>query len=317
MNLLNGAFINKEFQVGAYSRQTIDVSLSSVSSSKIGHLTETTSGDVTTGATGAFTLNGQAIASVTISATTKDGANLLSDAINLQTDITNIKAYGENSVTGTAITANSIASGGLTINGVSIGAVNFLDNDSSGTLTSAINSISGQTGVNAKISGSALVLESNNGENIHIVGADATKAGLTVATNYGNIVMRSTSSITIGGTTTNTGLATATSVNYTMANIDVTTKIGSQRAIDILNSALIEINTQASNVGSTTNQLSSVISVNEVTTTNVLSSEQNIRGADLAEVSEQMSKLQIKYQAALFSLQKGNEVQSNILSILR
>ena len=43
VKLLNGSFVNKEFQVGAYAGQTVGVSVLSVATQKLGHLTETKS----------------------------------------------------------------------------------------------------------------------------------------------------------------------------------------------------------------------------------------------------------------------------------
>lgn len=321
IKLLDGSFNNKSFQVGAYANQTVSIGLNSLATSKIGHLTESVSNAGATAGTTAATLkvNGATIQQVAISGTGKDGANLLAQAINAQEINTGVTAIAKTSVNGAAIVGGSMAAGDMSINGVSIGALNFNANDNSGSLVDAINSIAAQTGVFARVSAGSLVLESSNGENIHITEANggAAKAGLVAGTNFGKITMSSTSSISVTNGDAVSGLNALTTTNYTASNVDVRTSDGAQRAMKILDSALVEANRNSSDVGAVTNQLDRTININQVTETNVKAAEQNIRGADMEALMDMMSKLQIKSQAALFSLNKANEANGNILALLR
>jgi len=321
MNLLNGTFTNKEFQVGAYSNQTIGVSINSLHTTKIGHLNETaTSSGVSAGTTDAtLSVNNTTIGQVTISSTTKDGANLLAESINLSSSTTGVKAISENKVNGGIVTGGSIADGDIKINGTSIGAVNINNNDSTGTLVDAINSITSDTGVSARIEAGKLVIQSENGENIHITESNsgAGKAGLTAGTNYGTITLKSQNAISINNGDVVSGLNSVATSNYTLSNIDLKTQKGAQRALDILDYALSETNNEASSVGSATNQLDRVISVNEVSVTNLQSAEKNIRGANTEEITKQLADLQVKYQASMYALTQSNTLQQNILSLLR
>jgi flagellin len=321
VSLLNGTFTNKSFQVGAYAGQTVGISLMSASTSKLGHLTETTSAAVSAGTTAAtLSINGATISQVTVSGTTKDGANLLASAINDQYENTGVKATAENSVTGVSVVGGAIADGDVSINGVSIGAVNVEANDDSGSLADAINAISNQTGVTASITGNgAIELTSMNGENIHITEANggAAKAGLTAGTNYGTVSLTGRDGVSISNATAVSGLNAVTTDNYTLSDLDLTTFEGAERAMKIIDNAVSEVNRMQSNIGAATNQLDRVISVNEVTEQNVRAAESNIRDADLVKAQEQINQWTIKNQAAMYSFSMAQQTQQNILSILR
>jgi flagellin len=320
IKLLNGSYSNKQFQIGAYSNQTVDVSISSLNTSKIGHLNETKSAAVSTGTTAAtLSINGEVIGQSTVSGTTKDGANLVAEAINAKESETGVRAYGKNSDNGGAVVGGTIADGDIKINGTSIGAVNVNANDSTSVLVDAINAVSGDTKVTARLDAGKLVLDSESGENIHITESNtgAAKAGLTAGTNFGTITLKSQSGIAIDDGDSVSGLNVVTSKNYTMADLDLRTKDGAQRALDILDYALSETNNEASSVGSATNQLDRVIAVNDISVTNLKAAENTIRGANTEEISKELSELQVKYQASMFALQQSNTMQQNVLSLLR
>ena len=321
INLLNGSFSNKSFQVGAYANQTVDVSIMSANTNKIGHLTETVGAKVSTGTTAAtLAINGTTISQVNVSGTGNGGANLLAAAINSKSDSTGVKATATNSVTGSAVTGGAIADGDLSINGISLGSINSTANDSTGSLADAINSISNKTGVTANINGNgALELTSIDGGNIHITEANggAAKAGLTVGTNFGEITMTGKNGVTIANGDAVSGLNAVTTTNYTMADINLSTKEGAQRAMSILENSISEIDGLRADIGSSSNQLDRVISVNNVTEKNVKAAEQNIRGADMVSVQADIQLWTVRNQAALYSFGMAQQTQQSILSILR
>lgn len=321
INLLNGTFTNKSFQVGSIAGQTVDISVLSAETSKVGHLTETVGSAVSAGTTGAnLSINGTKIAQTTISGTTSDGANLLAKAINDQYDTTGVKATATNSVTGTSVLGGALADGDLKINGISIGAVNFAANDGSSSLISAINAVSSKTGVTAGINGNgSLTLTSSDGGNIHITEANggAAKAGLTAGTNYGTVTMTSKDGVSISNGSAVDGLNTVTTTNYTLADVNLTTAKGAQRAMKILDNAVSEINGIQSNVGAATNQLDRVISVNTVSEQNVRAAYNNIMSADLTKVQEQIKTWTVQNQAAMYSFSLAQQTQQNVLALLK
>lgn len=321
INLLNGSFANKSFQVGAYANQTVDVTIMSANTNKIGHLTQTVGAAVSTGTTAAtLAINGKTISQVNVSGTGNGGANLVAASINAQSDSTGVKATATNSKTGAAVVGGSIADGDISINGISLGAVTATANDLSGSLVSAINNISNKTGVTATLNGNgSLELTSADGGNIHITEANggAAKAGLTAGTDFGVVTMTGKNGVTIANGDAVSGLNAVTTTNYTMSDINLSTKDGAQTAISILENAIAEIDSIRAEIGSSSNQLDRVISVNNVTEKNVKAAEENIRGADLAEAQANLQEWSIRNQAALFSFGMAKEVQQNVLSLLR
>jgi flagellin len=202
-SLLSGAFTNANFQVGAYSNQTVSVSIGATSSDKIGHTrfesTEMQYNAATTGGTSQiqFTLaNGSQLEleSVTISSSSGTGIGVLAETINKSSDLTGVTA----SWTLTATGENSIASGtytDVTINGVTIAATLLVEaNDSNGVLVDAINTHKETTGVTASVDAEGkLMLTSVDGRGVAVSGLDNLAAGdgLDDGMYLGNLTLKS------------------------------------------------------------------------------------------------------------------------------
>ncbi|CAM2945201.1 flagellin B [Helicobacter burdigaliensis] len=189
LNLLAGGFSNKEFQVGAYSNQTIRASIGATSSDKIGHVrTESLrfSGMGTQSMKFINAKGGQDITleSVVISTSAGTGLGALAEVINKNSDaLGGIRAEAKVGKTG----SNEVAAGditSLTINGVKIGDISGVKQaDSDGRLVDAINSKKEQTGVEASISEDGrLVLTSTDGRAIQITGGGMSAGGAGIVT---------------------------------------------------------------------------------------------------------------------------------------
>jgi len=156
--LLSGNFTNKKFQVGAYSGETVAISIGSTEATKVGHISASA---LTFAGTGqaelaiysnlqnqTYTLNSVNIA---YDNTRENSLGAVSDAINKLSDVLGITAKA--SVTST--TSNNIVAGTtdstFAINGINIGAVAVAENDSTGALVSAINQKTDQHGVFASV----------------------------------------------------------------------------------------------------------------------------------------------------------------------
>jgi flagellin len=157
-NLLAGSFTNKEFQVGAYSNQSITASIGATSSDKIGNArfettqTITAGGNVTLKFLNVDGVNDYTLESVEIGEAAGEGIGVLAEIINKNSDLLG-GVQASYQVVSTGI--QSIASGtitGLTINGVEIGTVKVEDaNDANGVLVAAINNFKDTTGVEAQL----------------------------------------------------------------------------------------------------------------------------------------------------------------------
>ncbi|MCV6607107.1 MAG: flagellin B [Campylobacterales bacterium] len=157
MKLLAGSFINKEFQVGAFSNETIKATIGSTLSTKIGGVRFETTGTLTAAVESTLTFKNPTggadiqIESVVISTSANSGMGQLANAINKVSDQIGVRAKATVMSTGTtAVQPGDVK--GLTINGIYVGDVdNVLANDKNGNLVNAINSQKLLTGVTASV----------------------------------------------------------------------------------------------------------------------------------------------------------------------
>lgn len=330
MNLLDGSYTNKKFQVGAYANQTIGISISSTQINSIGAFGYQEGSAVTTTAFGAadFSINGKATgASVADSASganttahSRGSAWAKANAINSIQSSTGVKATAETEVTGASVVGGSLAVGGMTINGIDVGAVSVSANDRDNALMNAINAISNKTNVTASHDGGKLVLTSNDGSDITIAGTDdATITGVSNRTTGGKITLESQNAITVAGGRVADGGFTATTYSSSspLNSIDVTTSKGAQKRILQATYALKDLDEVRSNMGSIQNQLTSTVNNISVTQVNVKSAESQIREVDFAEESANFSSKQILAQSATYALSQANSVQQNVLRLLQ
>ena len=238
--LLNGDFVDKNFQIGAYANETVSISIDSTRTSVVGQYAELTG---TAGTSIALSANDLSVNGIGIpAASAADATNNINDlaegaesayaaknAINSMTANSGVVATAETTVEGALGIVGGVIDGASTatavyINGVNLGNVTFSANDETGTLAAAINKITDQTGVSASIvSGGKLKLTSDEGYNIMITndlltavaptastaqflgaGSQASVNGDTIAnldeTNVGAITLESDNAITIAGT---------------------------------------------------------------------------------------------------------------------
>ena len=186
MNLLDGTFSSKQFQIGPEAGQTVSVTVASAAASQIGayqveavgHL-EATAASATAeaqNATDTITVTGSK-GSADVAQTTTDSAKSFAAKVNLETAntgvtataITQLMITGNNNATGTATADPNATTLNMDINGTSIAATAVTATDLR-NLRDAINAISGTTGVSAKMGATNLdvILTDADGDNILI-----------------------------------------------------------------------------------------------------------------------------------------------------
>ncbi|TLD84710.1 flagellin A [Helicobacter trogontum] len=153
--LLSGAFTNKEFQVGAYSNESIKASIGATTSDKIGQVRVATGGLITAANTVSLTfknvdgVNDVKLQSVKISTSVGTGLGVLAEVINKNSDKTGIRAVANVISTSDAMIKSGTMSS-VIINGITIGDINDIKaGDSDGRLVQAFNAVTNQTGVEA------------------------------------------------------------------------------------------------------------------------------------------------------------------------
>ncbi|TLD91409.1 flagellin A [Helicobacter magdeburgensis] len=246
MALLSGQFSNKEFQVGAYSNQSIKASIGSTTSDKIGQVRVetgelvTASGETTVVFKNVDGVNDVTLESVKISHSAGTGLGVLAEVINKNSDKTGIRAQA-NAITTSNEAIKSGSMAGVMINGISIGdIIGIKKNDSDGRLVQAFNAATMHTGVEAYTDNfGRLMLRSTDGRGIDLKIDGAVGQGpisvekvngtheLTQgSTNYGRLSLVRTDArdiVVSGINISSTGYKDDTKVAQTTANLrDVT-----------------------------------------------------------------------------------------------
>jgi len=348
--ILNGSFLGAKVQVGANVGETISVSVSDARTTALGRQVRVTSasGVSTTSSFGtlSFTAAG-ATSAVTIRASvaaddqlsTSNNANSAiakARAINDASSFSGVRAIvGETTVNGATISAVTLDEATyLTINDQKISGFAVQANDADGSLVDAINAVSDKTGVVASLDqNSKLVLTAADGRNIEIsASTTAAVAGLTDGVvaggkltlqsngqfdaNFATDTDAALGGIVTGGTTTGTivfGVNSDSSVN----SIDISTRDGAVRALDIIDLALENVSSSRASLGALQNRLESTINNLSTTSENLSASRSRILDADFASETATLSRNQIIQQAGVSILAQANQQPQIALSLLR
>ncbi|EFS3143019.1 flagellin A [Campylobacter coli] len=194
--LLSGNFINQEFQIGSSSNQTIKASIGPTQSSKIGVTRFETGSVITASGTASMVIKNYngiedfKFQDVIISTSVGTGLGALAEEINRVSDKTGVRATFSVQTIGTFPIKEGKTSDNFSINGVTIGPIEYKQSDENGSLIAAINSVKDTTGVEAsKDENGRLVLTSREGRGIEIGGDIGAGSGIltTQYNNYGRL----------------------------------------------------------------------------------------------------------------------------------
>ena len=195
--LLSGSFTGKKFQVGAYSGETVDISIGSSESNKTGHLTtailQTNSisgGEVRLSITSSLQAAEIDLQSIILAYdnNAQHGMGALADAINKVADSTGVTAQADVSSTTVSALNSGTTGSDFSINGIDIGAIEVLSNDSNGALVNAINQKADQHGINASVNAAGFLhLSASDGRAIQIIGNTGTVLAGSEMSTFGSI----------------------------------------------------------------------------------------------------------------------------------
>lgn len=340
--ILDGSFVGAKFQVGANARETISVSTGDARANQLGRAARVGGTAVSSAAIAA---NDVVINSVSIRAT---GAtdDTVSTSLNTSSAIAKAEAINDSSAfTGvTAIVGEAIVTGGavgggtldstnnLSINGTTFTGITVQANDADGSLVDAINAESAATGVTAALDkDNFVVLTAADGRNIEVTanGTGASDLGLAAGVTGGSLTLKSDSEIVItataggqaalgsvggatGAGTSRFGVNNANAVS----TIDITTRAGSNLAIEIADAALQQISSTRADLGAVQNRLGSTTNNLSTTVENLSAARSRIQDTDFASETANLSKNQIIQQAGLSVLAQANQSQQIALSLL-
>ncbi|NOQ31650.1 MAG: flagellin B [Helicobacteraceae bacterium] len=360
--LLSGSFTNKEFQIGAYANQDIMATIDPTSSDKIGNTRFETSSNISESGTAQLLFanvdgsNDITLQSVIISTSAGTGVGVLSQVINTYSEsLDGIKASFVTQSTG----SSKIAAGTLSdfyINGISIsGSLTIEENDSDGSLISAINNETSSTGVSASsdtdgkleltsADGRAIQVSGTNVNSLLSLGSDTHfNAGRLTLTRLGaDDIQVSDSNNSSVGTAINSTNIKETSMNLRemtgsisaseaeamgyYANENITTQSekagvgtlqGAMSMMSIADSARESLDKILAGIGSTQNQFTSTINNISMAQVNVTSAESQIRDVDFAAESANFTKYNILSQAGSFAISQANVSQESVLNLLK
>ncbi|MDQ7049996.1 MAG: flagellin [Enterobacterales bacterium] len=292
---------------------------------------------------GTITVAGSAGTSTAISGAGVS-AKATADKINLQESTTNVTADARNTVGVTGLADGNVA---FSLTGSNTTAVTITAGISGGSLTAlsnAINDNSASTGISAAIDGTVIKLTSERGDDIVIEGFTTSSATTTATVNtygydgtgtavdsttitsgaadstraIGVIKLNSAKSFTSTASSTTIDAANAqVSSLTTVDSIDISTSIGSQNAIDVIDSAIRNIDSNRASLGAVQNRLSSTVSNLGNIVENVSAARSRIRDTDFASETANLAKNQVLQQAGLSILAQANASSQSVLSLLQ
>jgi len=281
--------------------------------------------------------NGQAEA---ISTTANMTASDIADQVNAQSSKTGVSADARTQVQMSGLTAAGALS--FELNGSVISA-NAETTSDFASIASAINEKSGSTGVSAALNDAGkLVLTDESGKDIKIanfvsagdvvvngmeydgtVGATSTTlTGATTTTDsaviVGSIRLNSTESfaVTSGDVTLGAVTTAVASSSVSVDTVDLGTQTGAQNALDIIDGAIAQIDSQRSTLGAIQNRFGHTISNLANIQENVSASRSRIQDTDFAVETAQMTKNQILQQAGTSILAQANQLPQAALSLI-
>lgn len=336
VNLLDGSFSAKAFQVGANVSQTITVDqIASARTSSLGQfrgvvLTNQSIGTASDTAAAQSVIVGGVTTSL---GTIANDARALANAIN-GSGVAGLSATANvNTVAGQVSAGAPTAAGSSTvdINGTSItiaGTTSLTQNRANAV--AAINAQSSVTGVVASDTGSRVTLTAADGRNISV--ANFTAGGATGATlaSYGlvaegttgatiNVTYQAPSTVT-GQISWGTGAFQPAAANIAatgtaLSGINVATDANA--AISAVDAALNAVNGQRATLGAIQNRFEATISNLQTSSENLTASRSRIQDADFAEETAKLTRAQILQQAGVAMLAQANALPQNVLALLR
>jgi len=324
INLLDGSFTAKAFQIGANVGQTITVaSIASSRSSALGvyqgfNLVNQSIGTASNTAA-ALTVTvggGSAIALGTVAV---DG-KAIAAAIN-SGDVPGLSATANATAVAAGASAAAASAAGnatFTVNGVAItiagvnGAAALASNRANAV--AAINAQSGATGVTASDTGAGVSLAAADGRNIvttyaagGFTGSGVADFGLGAAATTGSTVNISYSAPS--GVSGSVVFAQAAGLASTTAIASTGTAVS---AIDIST-----VNSTRAQLGAIQNRFSSTVSNLQTSAENLTASRSRIQDADFAAETANLSRAQVLQQAGTAMVAQANQLPNQVLTLLR
>ncbi|HHA2860935.1 flagellin [Stenotrophomonas maltophilia] len=198
-----------------------------------------------------------------------------------------------------------------TVMGVDIGTVEVKAGATTADASKAV-----ATAINAKIGEAGIYAEANADGTLKL---SSVKEGKAVAT-ADIALMRSDYDATAKtwGTAAAAGAYTAgTDTSANVQKLDVSTVLGAQQALEVVDKALGAINSTRADLGAIQNRFTSVVANLQTSSENLSASRSRIKDTDFAKETAELTRTQILQQAGTAMLAQANQVPQGVLSLLR
>lgn len=360
LKILDGTYQGQQFQVGANANETIGVSVQGATANDLKNNIVTLDsgtdndglGTVTAAANTAATGNGVsaqtltlagASGSSTVSVAANDQASTIAASINAVVGSTGVTAKASTSATLSGLSAAGTISFSLNGGGTATSISAQVTTGDLTSLATAINDVSGKTGVTATLSAdkASVVIKQAEGKDVVLSGFTNSAAGTididgsaAASTNEtltsggsnstriaGSVSLNASQGFTAvtsagtdvisGGTTTTASSASA------LSSVDISSVNGANSAIDVIDASLAQVNRIRASLGAIQNRFQNTISNLQTTSENLTASRSRIQDADFAAETAAMTRAQILQQAGTAVLAQANALPNNVLTLLR
>ncbi|AVP56860.1 flagellin [Pulveribacter suum] len=361
--LLDGSFGSATFQVGANANQTITATTGNFRTSTYGAQLMKSAGSVgldgagppaTTanpGIGGTVAINGLQSANVQFGAAPTDAvsAAVAAAKINAVAEKTGVSASARNVSQLELVNGQSYS---LAITSSNSTAANVTFSVSTGgdlsEAVKAINDVSSQTGVTAKLADGKITLTNEAGDNIRLVNNSAANtatfklaasdgaggfgtvsaavdntAGANAAATSGTVELSSDKGFSTADSTAGAAPAASlitgagTSKLNSVDQIDVSTVDGATKALKIIDSALAAVNGQRASFGALQSRFETAVNNLQTSAENMSASRSRIQDADFAAETANLSRSQILQQAGTAMVAQANQLPQGVLALLR
>ncbi|RRV57522.1 flagellin [Stutzerimonas stutzeri] len=264
------------------------------------------------GSAGSFTVNGQ---SVTFADT--DDVDTILAAIDTATggDVTGaVDANGRITLTsanGESIELADTQGGSLASLGLS-----------AGTTEATLQSVTSVT-----LNGTEIKLSKGSDMDSIVTTINTASTGVTASKNDdGTLTLSSEDDFTVADGASGTGLAAlgltagsnaAVTQETTVSNLDISTVDGSQTAIQVLDGAMQQIDSERAKLGAVQNRFDSTVSNLQNIAENASSARSRVQDVDFASETAELAKQQTLQQASTAILAQANQLPSAVLSLLQ
>lgn len=209
-------------------------------------------------------------------------------------------------------TAN-INAGDVTLNGIVLGEYDFAkDYDGNSTAAEAtdivawLNTYTNETGVIASLD------DTDDPGNTYVLRLTSVD-GSEISVKYKNDTVAGLMETKLGIQENNA----VDSFGANVASVNISTAAGAQKAIDIIDGALEQINATRGELGSVNNRLDFTIKNLSNVSENAAAARSRIEDADFAKESAELSRAQVLQQAGTAMLAQANAAPQQVLSLLQ